>query len=111
MTVRGWVHEMQQEILQTELTPTRAAEIDTKLTALLGNVMSECRQADAAFNVVLLSFYESEEAASRAKIRAETTPEYARKREAKDTEKLCVELIRSLRQYQRTSRTEMDLSR
>ena len=102
---------MQQEILHTELTPTRAAEIDTKLTALLGNVMVECREADAAFNAVLLAHLDSEEAASRAKIRAATTPEYARLREAKDTEKLCVELIRSLRHYQRTARTEMELTR
>lgn len=112
MTVRGLVKQYQREILDTQdLTPTRAAELETKLTALLGNVNQECRDADAAYGVVLLQHLDSEEAASRAKIRAETTPEYARKREAKDTKELCVELVRSLRHYLRNAAEEMRLSR
>lgn len=111
-TVRDMVRRIQQIVLRSdELTPSKAAELDAKLTALLGNVMTECREADAAYNTVLLQHLDSEEAASRAKIRAETTPEYARKREARDTKELTVELIRSLRHYLRTANEEMRLSR
>lgn len=112
VTVRGLVKRIQQQVLNaSDLTPTRAAELETKLTALLGNVNAESREADAAFNAVLLRHLESEEAASRAKIRAETTPEYRRKREARDCKELCIELIRSLRHYLRTAAEEMRLSR
>jgi hypothetical protein len=111
-TVRGLVRRIQGQVLNaSELTPTKAAELETKLTALLGNVNTEARIADAAYNEVLLKHLESEEAASRAKIRAETTPEYARKREARDVKELTVELIRSLRHYLRTANEEMRLSR
>lgn len=111
-TVRGLVKRIQQQVLHAdELTPTRAAELETKLTALLGNVNTESRLADAAYNEVLLKHLESEEAASRAKIRAETTPEYQRKREARDMKELCIELIRSLRHYLRSATEELKLSR
>jgi hypothetical protein len=82
----------------------------TKLTALLGNVLDEQREADAAFNVVLLKHLETEEAASRAKIRAETTAEYHRKREARDVHELTVELIRSLKMFIKGRAEEMRLT-
>jgi hypothetical protein len=111
-TARGMVRRIQSIVLKAdELTPTKAAELETKLTALLGVVNAESREADANYNLVLLKHLESEEAASRAKIRAETTPEYARKREARDVKELTVELIRSLRHYLRTANEEMRLSR
>src|SRR4051812_24671936 len=98
MTIRGMVRLIQIEVRdQPDLQPDRAAELLNKLTALLGNMNDEIREADMAFAAVLLKHLESEEAASRAKIRAETTPEYSRKREARDTKELAVELVRSLK--------------
>src|SRR5689334_5369313 len=98
MTVRDLVRQMQQEIRNTsDLLPTRAAELLLKLTALMGNVNDEIRQADHAYAVVLLRFLEADEAANRAKIRAETSLEYVRRREARDTKELLVELVRSLK--------------
>lgn len=111
MTVRDLVHAMQKEIRDTELQPSRAAELLTKLTALLGNCSDEIREADMAYNGVLLKHLEGEEAANRAKIRAQTTPEYARAREAKDTRELVIELVRSLKYFLKSAEEEMRLTR
>lgn len=112
MTVRDLVREMQREIRDTpDLSPDRASELMNRLTALLGNCNDEIREADADFARVLLLHLESEEAANRAKIRAETTPEYGRKREARDTKELVIELVRSLKYFLRSKEEEMRLTR
>lgn len=111
-TVRGFVREIQVEIRDTpDLLPDRAAELLTRLASLVGNCNDEIREADAAYATVLLAHLETEEAASRAKIRAETTPAYARKREARDTKELAIELIRSLKFYLRAKSEELSVAR
>lgn len=110
MTVREMIAAIQDELL-TDLQPTRAAELLVKGTSLLGNCATEIREADAAYAGVLLQHLESEEAANRAKIRAETTPAYLRKREARDTQALLLEMIRSLKYFLRVQEEEMKLSR
>lgn len=94
-----------------DLSPERASALCVTLTALLGNVADEIRDADMVYATVLLQALDAETKANRAKIRAETTPEYRRKREARDTLMLVQELIRSLRQMLRTLSDEMKLSR
>ena len=76
---------------------------------MIGNVNDEIRVADMDFAVVLLKYLDGEEAANRARIRAETTPEFQRKREARDCKELVVELIRSLKFYLRAQEEEMRL--
>ena len=98
-TIRQLVRNMQVEIRDTNLTPDRAADMLVKLTAILGNVADEQRAADLALAHVKLELYQQHKAASRAKVFAEVTPEYARHREAKDCAVLAVELIRSLKRY------------
>jgi hypothetical protein len=111
MTVREMVRDFQREIRDTDLQPSRAAELLTKLTALLGNCFEEIREADHDYAVVLLQCLESEAKANRAKIRAETSPEYRRKREARDTRDLVQELIGSLKYLLRSAEAEMRLAR
>jgi hypothetical protein len=111
-SIRGVVRSIQREIRDGgQLLPDRAAELLTMLTAVIGNVNDEIRVADADYASVLLEHLESEEAANRARIRAETTPAYQRKREARDTKELVVELIRSLKYYLRSQEEEMRLAR
>ena len=111
-TVRGMVRLIQVEVRDTsDLQPDRAAELMNRLSALLGNCNDAIREADAAYAEVLLKCLDSDEAANRAKIRAETTPEYLRKREARDTKELAVELIRSLKYFVRSKEEEMRLAR
>lgn len=111
MTIREMVKAIQVEARDTDLQPSRAAELLPKLTALLGNCNEEIREADHAYAVVLLRFLEADEAASRAKIRAETSLEFLRKREARDTKELVLELVRSLKYQLRSAEEEMRLSR
>lgn len=111
MTVRSMVKSAQREIGTGDLLPERAAQLLTTLTALMGNVNDELREADMDYATVLLQHLEGDKAANRARIRSETTPEYQRKREARDTRELVIELIRSLKFFLRAQMEEMRLSR
>jgi hypothetical protein len=110
----GWhrrelVTDIARELRIGDLLPERGRQLLTKLTALMGNCNQEIREADAEYAVVLLRYLDGSEAASRAKIRAEVTAEYKRKREAHDTKELTVEMIRSLKVILRSVDEEMRL--
>lgn len=109
-SVRGLVAAFQHEVRTTDLAPSRAADLLLKLTALMGNCNEEIREADSAYAEILLMALESSEKANRARIRAETTPAYRRKREARDTKELVTELVRSLKYMLRSAEEEMRLS-
>lgn len=109
MTVRELVAEMQKEIGKGNLQPDRSCELLARLTALLGNCAEEIREADHAYNVVLLACLAADEAANRARIRSEVTPEYRRRREAKDTRELVIEMVRSLKYILRMNEETMRL--
>jgi len=109
-SVREFVHVIQREIRDTDLLPDRASALLVQLSALLGNINNEIRAADMDYAMRLLSCLDTEESANRAKIRAETSPEYMRKREARDTKELALEMIRSLKYYLRAKEEEMRLA-
>jgi len=109
-SVREFVHVIQREVRDTDLLPDRASSLLTQLSALLGNINDEIRAADMDYAVRLLSCLDSEETANRAKIRAETSPEYMRKREARDTKELALEMCRSLKYYLRAKEEELRLA-
>ena len=110
-TVRDLVRKVQAELFKGDLDPSRARELLIQSTALLGNCLQEIREADALYAIVLLGHLDSTEAASRAKIRAETSPEHLRKQEARDTRELLQESVRSLKYYLRSQEEEMRLAR
>lgn len=111
MSVREMVKAIQQEMLATDVQASRAAELLAKTTALLGNCLAEIREADAQYAQVLLGHLNADGPANRARIRAETTPEYQRKREARDTKELVTEMSRSLKYIIRAAADEMQLTR
>ena len=111
MSIRELVREAQRELAAGEVGPQRAADLLMRLTALLGNVNDEIRESDAQYARVLLGHLDGEEAANRARIRAETTPEYQRRREARDTKELAHEMIGALKYYLRSVAEEMRLTR
>ncbi len=110
-TVRERVRVIQKGLRDGALTPDMARESLVTLTALLGNVNDEQRQADSDYKRVLLTCLQTEQKANRARIVSEISPEYARAREAKDTATLVQEMIRSCRAYLRSLDEEMRLSR
>lgn len=111
ITVRLMVKAIQVEIRDSDLQPDRAADLLTQLAGLIGNCNDEIRQADVEYANHLLVCMASEEAANRAKIRAETSPEYLRKREARDTKELVKELMGGLKYFLRSKEEEMRLTR
>lgn len=112
MTVREMVRLAQVEIRDTpDLMPDRAAELLNQLSALIGNVNDEIRDADMLYSAVLLGCLESEGKANRARIKAEMSLEYRRRREARDVKELCIELIRSLKFFLRCKADELQMAR
>ena len=111
MTIRERVKEIQRDLRAGNLMPAQVREHELELSGLLGNVLEELREADLAYKTVLLRCLSGEEAANRARIRAEVSPEYQRAREAKDTKELVLEMKRSCKAYLRSLDTEMSLSR
>jgi hypothetical protein len=112
MTVREIVKGYQREIQQTaDLLPDRAAELLNKLSSLMGNCLDEIREAEAEYAVTYLHFLDTEKKANRAKIRAEVSPEYRRKREARDTKEVITTLIASLKYFMRSKEEELRTSR
>jgi hypothetical protein len=105
------VKSIQAEIRDNELPANRAAALVTKLAALLGNVGDEIRSAEMSFNYVYATLLASDGTAARAKVQAQTSPEYLRLREAKDTRELVEQLIGSLKYLIRVAESEMRLSR
>ena len=108
-TVRALVADIAREVRTGDLQPARSRELLMTLTSLIGNCTVEEQEADAEYAVVLLRHLDGEEAANRAKIRAETTPEYKRKQIAHGTTRLVVEMIRTLKICIRSISDEMQL--
>ncbi len=110
-SVRDLVNGYKREVLAGDLTPYRASEIERALTALLGNLMDEQRIADSLYAEVLAAAMKVEQKANRAKVIAETSQEFLRKREVSDTFKHATQLIISLRGMIRMATEEMRLQR
>ena len=101
------ITEYQNEIKRGDLLPDRASQILLDLSAIQGNVNDEIRLRDMDYGKKLLECYNSQETANRAKIIAETTPEYELKRIARDTKELVKDLISSLKYFLRAKEEEM----
>lgn len=112
MSVRDLVKAIQREMRESvDLLPDRASVMLTQATALLGNVNDELRAADQAYKQILLHCLRTTEKANRARIEAETSPQYQRWQEARDVKDLTIEMIRSLKVFLRSKEEEMRLSR
>lgn len=106
MTLRERLNNYQNEILQGDLPPQRAAEILTYLSSLYGNILDEVQRRQMKYNKRIMEIYDQEQKANRAKIKAETTKEYKKLLEARNADKLCQELIRSLKYYLKSKSSE-----
>jgi hypothetical protein len=84
VTVRDRIAAIHAQQLRGGTTPIQAAEWLSTLGALVGNVLTEIREAEADYNGVYVGWLEKVEKANRAKIYAERTPEYMRLREGRD---------------------------
>jgi hypothetical protein len=111
MTVRERIAAIHAAQLKGESTPTEAAQWLATLGALIGNVLAEIREAEAAYARVYADWLDKEAKANLAKIRAELTPEFARVREARDTLKQVEQQIGTLKYLLRAYESEERLTR
>ena len=111
LTIRDMVREIQKEARDTDLLPERSRVLLVRLTALMGNCNDEIRVADAAYASRLLGELDADGPANRAKIRAECSPEFARRQEARNTKELVVEMSRAIKVMIRSISEEMQLAR
>ena len=102
--VKGYQHELRHAV---DLQPKRAAEMLAELSALTGNVLEEIREADAAYRLKLMDEMAAQTKANRARIVAETSPEFARRQEARDVRELVQEMIGSLKYFLRAKEEEL----
>jgi len=109
MSVRDLVSQIQKRMLAGYATPHDAAEDLVQATALMANTQKEIREADHAYAVVLLRFLDADEAATRARIRAETSMEFIRKREAKDMGAFLEETVRTLKTLVKLEEAQMSI--
>lgn len=100
------ISDYQNEILKGNLLPVRASEILTELSALLGNINDRITETDMLYNKVLLEYLETEKTANRAKIKANITKEYEDMKNARNTEKVALEIIRGLKYYLKAKEDE-----
>jgi hypothetical protein len=110
-TIRSMVKAIQAEVRSGNIAPLRAADLQAQLAALMGNIAEEQTEADCEYNDVYLTCLKAEEKANRAKIVAETSPQYKRKREARDTLKLAESMGTALRALVRAAQEEMRMTR
>lgn len=106
MTTRELINNIQEEVGRGDLLPGRASELLNQLSALLGNINDEIRRADLEYSRTLLKWLDIETKANRAKIQAETTPEYEAKQTARNTKELAMEMLRSLKYFLRAKEEE-----
>jgi hypothetical protein len=112
MSVREMVTAARIEMRDSSaLTPGQVRELLARLTSLIGNVNAESRDRDIAYNVVLDSLRVELGSAAAARIKAGTTEEYRRAREAEDTKEEVLESVRSLKKWLESLDNEMKLTR
>jgi len=105
-TIRERINNYQTEILKGDLQPDRAAIILNEISSLYGNILDRIKDTEMIYNRVLLNHLEEEQKANRAKIKAEITQEYQDLKDATNTEKVAIQMIRSLSKFLKAKENE-----
>jgi GTP cyclohydrolase III len=84
-SIREIVKELRMRARADNLNPAEAQDIAIKAASITGNCTNDIREAELAYNQVLLKARREERSAKDGEIVAKTTPEYQRYREAIDT--------------------------
>jgi hypothetical protein len=108
-TIRDRVRVIERAMLQGGLQPAQVREFLSTATALLGWCNREVTDATLAFNTVLADARREAKTAAAARIVAESSLAYARKRVAEDEQANCEEIVRTLKVLVRSLDSEMKL--
>lgn len=111
LSVRERVKLIQRQLVDTQMAPAIVRAVLMQLTGLTGYCADECRAAEFAYNLIEDRCLQEEGKANRAKLRAKTSKEYQRLREAQDLARVVEQLVISCRRYLTSLDTEMRLAR
>ena len=111
MSIRDRIRQIHVQMREHVLTPQQARTFETTLTGLLGNVTDEVLDADHAYRQVFLAAFEREKKQNAARVYADASDEGKRLTEARATEKLVMEMIRTCRSTLKSLDGEMRLAR
>lgn len=106
-TIRDRIRVIERAMLVGSLHPAQVREFLSVTTALLGSCGREVTEADLAFKSFLAGCRRSLPSAAAARIEAEDSPQYRRKREAEAEFAQCDELVKSLKVMLRSLDSEM----
>jgi hypothetical protein len=109
--VRDRIRAIQEEMLNGDISPHRAANVAIQLAGLMGNCSREIAAARHDYAVVRRSLFASSLKAAHAKIEGEATEEFSRLTEAELLRGDVQELINALKSAGRVSIEEMKLTR
>lgn len=106
-TIRDHIRKIERAMLQGGLHPAQVREFLSITTALLGSCNREVVEADLAFNSFLAGCKRSANSAAAARIEAEDSEQYRRKREAEAEQANCEEMVRTLKVLLKSLDSEM----
>jgi hypothetical protein len=91
------IEEYRQEIIDTDIDRHRAAAIRAKLSALYGNVNEWIRETEMVYNKKFAETLALNDSVAKSEVLSKVTTEYTNFKTARDTEKVLLEMIRSLK--------------
>ena len=103
--IREIVSKAQEKVYEEGLLPDEAVDLMRTLSAVYGNVLSHIQKTELLYNRILLAELDKEKVAAKAKIVAQVSKEYQDFLEAKNTEKLLLKMLSSLKTFVK-SKTE-----
>lgn len=106
-TIRDRVRIIERAMLQGGLQPAQVREFLSVATALLGWCGRECVEADLAYNSHLAVCRMDAKTTAEAKITAEHSPQYRRKRIAEVEQANCEEIMRTLKAIMKSLDSEL----
>lgn len=106
-TVRDRLRVIERAMLVGDLHPAQAREYLSITTALLGVCNREVTEADLSFNAFLAGCRRTTKTSAEARMEAEDSPQYRRKREAEAEQANCEEMVRTLKVLLKSLDSEM----
>lgn len=110
-SVRDRIKAIERVLLPGNIPPERARTSLMTLTALLGPVLDEVRDAERDYRHVFAVRMTMTKTKAAAEVLAQNSEEYGRYRVAEDTKELVEQMIVTCRGYLRSLDEEMRLSR
>lgn len=110
-SIRELIRKRRQEIRATpDMLPDKAASLLMEMSALMGNCNDAILIADSNYAQKLVQLMSESKSVAEAKMKAEASPEWVSKYEARAMKEECLETVRSLKYYLKAKSDEYQVS-